>query len=160
MYFGTENFLHLNYTPTTTAMNNFPILIIEDDKDDCDFILEAVTDTGIENKIHCFSSPIPALEYLRTTEEIPLLIICDINLPEMNGLAFKRIINGDALLNNKRIPFVFLSTSSHGYLVDEAFNLSVQGYFKKPQTSNDYRILTKSIIQYWLNSKLPQAVTS
>ncbi|MBC7535189.1 MAG: response regulator [Ferruginibacter sp.] len=140
-------------------MQNFPILIIEDDKDDCEFILEAISGTGIENKIYCFPSPVPALEYLRTTQEIPLLIICDINMPEMNGLAFKRIINGDPYLNAKRIPFVFLSTSAQSYLVDEAFHLCVQGYFKKPTTLNDYRILASSIIQYWLSSKLPQAVT-
>lgn len=141
-------------------MEQFPIILVEDDKDDCEFILSALNQVGAKNKVHCFASPITALEYLRSTNETPFIIISDVNMPQMNGLAFKRTINEDEQLNSKRIPFVFLSTSAHAYLVDEAFHLCVQGYFQKPVAVKAYYDIAKSIIEYWKNSKLPQAVNN
>ncbi|MFT3910963.1 MAG: response regulator [Ferruginibacter sp.] len=141
-------------------MSKFPIVLVEDDKDDCEFIINALSEIGVTNEIRCFASPITAIEYLRNTSEIPFIIISDINMPGMNGLAFKRFLNDDALLNAKRIPFVFLSTSAASYLVDEAFNLCVQGYFQKPTALNEYGNIAKAIIEYWKNSKLPHALNN
>ncbi|MEO8770051.1 MAG: response regulator [Ferruginibacter sp.] len=141
-------------------MVQYPIVLIEDDKDDCEFIIEALAEAGAKNEIRCFNSPIPALEYLRSTKEMPFLIICDINMPHMNGFAFKKIINSDDNLNGKRIPFVFLSTSAQSNLVDQAFHLCVQGYFQKPVAIKEYFDIAKSIIEYWTNSKLPQVVNN
>ena len=138
-------------------MEHYPIVLIEDDKDDCEFIMEALTDIGAKNEIRCFSSPIAALEYLKATTEKPFIIICDINMPQMNGFAFKRAINSDEKLHSRRIPFVFLSTSANAHLVDEAFHLCIQGYFQKPVAIKEYSEIAKSIIEYWSNSKLPQS---
>jgi CheY-like chemotaxis protein len=141
-------------------MEQFPIILVEDDKDDCEFILGALHELGVKNKVHCFQSPVTALEYLKSTHEIPFIIISDINMPQMNGLAFKKLINEDEKLNSKRIPFVFLSTSANAYLVDEAFHLCVHGYFQKPVAVKAYYDVAKSIIEYWKNSKLPQAINN
>ena len=137
-------------------MEYLPIVLIEDDKDDCEFIIDALNGAGAKNEVLCFSSPIPALEYLKTSTEKPFLIICDINMPQMNGFAFKRAINSDVKLHARRIPFVFLSTSANEQLVDEAFHLCIQGYFQKPVAVKEYIEIAKSIIGYWGNSKLPQ----
>ena len=139
-------------------MHKLPIVLVEDDKDDCEFIIHALRSIGAANPVHCFPSPFEALEYLRSTVEIPFIIISDVNMPHMNGLAFKRVINSDEKLNSLRIPFVFLSTSANTYLVDEAFHLCVQGYFQKPVAPADYNNIARSIIEYWTYSKLPQAL--
>lgn len=139
-------------------MNQFPIVIVEDDKDDCSFIIDALKEAGAQNEYRCFPSPVEALAYLRETEETPFIIISDINMPNMNGLAFKKVINNDEGLKSKRIPFVFLSTSAKPYLVDEAYHLSVQGFFQKPAGVSSYADVAQSIMQYWKHSKLPQAV--
>ena len=141
-------------------MVHYPIVLIEDDKDDCEFIIEALSDAGASNEVRCFNSPVPALEYLRTTLEVPFIIICDINMPQMNGLAFKKLLNADDKLNAKRIPFVFLSTSAQSNLIDQAFHLCIQGYFQKPVAAKEYLAIAKSIIDYWQNSKLPQAMNN
>lgn len=139
-------------------MKHFPIVIVEDDKDDCDFIIEALNGAGATNEYRCFPSPVEALAYLRETSETPFIIISDINMPNMNGLAFKKVINNDENLKSKRIPFVFLSTSAKPYIIDEAYHLSVQGFFQKPTGLASYSDVAQSIMQYWKNSKLPQAV--
>jgi len=45
--------------------------------------------------------------HLEENREEILLIICDINMPEMSGLEFKKEIEKDTYLSEKSIPFVF-----------------------------------------------------
>ena len=132
-----------------------PILIVEDDKDDCDLLTTALLAIGITNEFVCFQNPAEALIYLKTTKSDTFLIISDVNMPLMNGFDFKKRINEDSKLSRKKIPFVFLSTSASTYLVNEAYDLSIQGYFQKP---NDFRAMNdvvRSIIEYWRNCKHP-----
>lgn len=134
-------------------MDQYPIVLIEDDKDDCEFIIDALYSAGAKNEVRCFQSPVQALEYLRMTSDKPFMIISDINMPQMNGFALKRAINEDEKLNRKRIPFIFLSTSAHSDLVHEAHHLCAQGYFQKPVAVSAYKEIAKAIINYWKNNK-------
>ncbi|MBC7507851.1 MAG: response regulator [Ferruginibacter sp.] len=134
-------------------MNIRPIIIVEDDEDDAEFLANAFIETGADCKFRCFSSPVTALEYLKTTAELPLVIISDINMPVVNGLEFKRLINEGKLLEGKAIPFIFLSTTVNMRLIREAYHLSIQGFFKKPNNIADFDIIAKSIVDYCGNSK-------
>jgi len=131
------------------TMKNSPIVIVEDDDDDCEMLLKVFREIGVTNEFRCFSEPLSAIEYLKGTKEVPFLIISDINMPLMNGLAFKKVIDLDTSISNKRIPFVFLSTAKENNLIDESFHLSVQGYFKKPNDLNSLREIAKAIVIYW-----------
>ncbi|MDB5203530.1 MAG: response regulator [Ferruginibacter sp.] len=126
-----------------------PIVIVEDDNDDCELLMNVFQEIGVQNQFRCFDNPVSALEYLKQTPELPFIIISDISMPKMDGLAFKRVINEDNNLRRKRIPFVFLSTATSEPLLDEAFNLSVQGYFKKPNDINSLKGIALAIVEYW-----------
>ena len=139
-------------------MNQASIIIVEDDKDDCELLTTALIEIGVKNQFKCFDTPLKALQYLRTTTDPTFLIISDVNLPRMNGIDFKRSINNDKVLNEKRIPFVFLSTLAPQSLVREAFSVCAQGYFEKPASLNAYTDVAKAIIEYWRRSKIPQGV--
>ena len=130
-------------------MKNSPIVIVEDDQDDSDILVKIFREIGVLNEIRCFPNPVKAIEYLRTTTEVPFLIISDINMPLMDGLAFKRVIDEDPIVSNKRIPFVFLSTAKENNLIDESFHRSVQGYFQKPNDINSLKEIAKAIVVYW-----------
>jgi len=132
-----------------------PIVIVEDDEDDCAFLLSALKETGINNPFHCFSAGDEALEYLKKTTDEIFLIISDVNMPRMNGLDLKKNINKNEYLNNKTIPFVFLSTSSSELVVKEAFMLCPQGFFKKPTNLAGLSIIAHDIINYWSHNILP-----
>ena len=136
-------------------MRENPIVIVEDDVEDCEMLTGALKSIGIQNEFRCFDTPVGALQYLRSTDEKTFLIISDVNMPLMNGLQFKDTINSDDFLNDKRIPFVFLSTSATTYLVQEAFRLCVQGYFQKPNSMDGLKKVAHSIINYWQTSMLP-----
>ena len=130
-------------------MKNSPIVIVEDDQDDSDILVKIFREIGVLNEIRCFPNPVKAIEYLRTTTEVPFLIISDINMPVMDGLAFKKVIDLDTTISDKRIPFVFLSTAKENNLIDESFHHSVQGYFQKPNDINSLKEIAKAIVIYW-----------
>jgi len=136
-------------------MLNSPILIVEDDKDDTELLTMALKAIGIKNEFICFQNPTEALVYLKETKRDTFLIISDVNMPLMNGLEFKKKINEDSVLFSKSIPFVFLSTSASVYIVNEAYSLSIQGYFQKPTNLQSMNNVARSIIDYWSNCKHP-----
>jgi two-component system chemotaxis response regulator CheY len=58
------------------------------------------------------------------------IVLSDINMPEMGGIELLKAMKGDDVLRN--IPVIFISTeSSHGRM-DEAKELGVAAYVKKP----------------------------
>ncbi|MEO6667908.1 MAG: response regulator [Ferruginibacter sp.] len=130
-------------------MKENPIVIVEDNMDDCQFLTQALTVVGVQNPLRCFDNAVAALEYLRSTEEIPFLIISDISMPLMDGLELKRTIEADEKLSAKKIPFILLSTLPPSFHIKEIEKLSVQGHFKKPVKFDDLIHIVRSIIDSW-----------
>jgi len=133
-------------------MKQNPIVIVEDDSDDCEMLKYTFREIGVLNEFRCFENPVPALEYLKNTAEIPFIIISDMNMPKMNGLSFKKAVNEDVSIRKRKIPFVFLSTGKENNLLESAYNLSVQGYFQKPADINSLKEIATAIIMYWTKS--------
>jgi CheY-like chemotaxis protein len=95
------------------------------------------------------------LEYLIITLEKPFLILSDINMPFMDGLELKQQIDQNSFLKSLNIPFIFITTSSNDDSVKSAFRLSIQGYFVKPNTYDEYKVLLKLVTGYRGNSVEP-----
>lgn len=138
-------------------MKNGPIILVEDDVDDQEFIVDALQMLGIKNKIKLFDNGQKALDYLKNVEEQPFIIISDVNLPIMNGLQLKSAIQQNDFLRNKSIPFIFLSTSGDSKAVYEAFQLNVQGFFVKENSYDGMKDQLKEIIDYWNNCRHPNS---
>jgi CheY-like chemotaxis protein len=131
---------------------NGPILIVDDDPDDQEMIGRILKKMDIENEIKNFLDGERLLEYLRTTDEKPFIIICDINMPIMNGLQLKEAIEKDLYLRKKSIPFVYLSTTANPQQVRKAYELTVQGFFVKGQSYDALKNAITQIISYWKTS--------
>jgi CheY-like chemotaxis protein len=126
-----------------------PIVIVDDDDDD-HYILKRVCEKlGITTPIIFFSDGKKLLEYLRASQERPFIILCDVNMPVMNGLEVKRNIDNDEYLRKKGIPFIFFSTSAMSSIVREAFSMSVQGFFLKAQSLDELEKTLSVIFAYW-----------
>ncbi len=133
-----------------------PIILVEDDEDDIDLLREAMKDNDVENELKFFLNGPDALDYLRSTTDKPLLIICDVNLPRQNGIEFKTEIDNDDLLRKKSIPFIFYSTYVSQYAVNEAYTkLTVQGFFQKNDSYIEFRNIIGIMIEYWSMCKHP-----
>jgi len=125
-----------------------PILIVDDDPDDQDMIERILSIMKVENVRKKFYDGEQLLAYLRTTTDKPFIIICDINMPIMNGIQVKEEIEKDISLKKKSIPFVYLSTSANPQQVKKAYELTVQGFFLKGQ-SYDALKASHQIMLYW-----------
>ena len=136
-----------------------PIVVVEDDADDQYFIKTICEKLGIMGDILFFDDGKKALQYLSTTQRKTFIILCDINMPIMNGLELRRHIQEDESLRRKSIPFVFLSTAARPKEVEEAYNLTVQGFFVNASQLSDMEKTLELILDYWLKCKHPNAVS-
>jgi CheY-like chemotaxis protein len=126
-----------------------PIVIVDDDQDDQEIYAEAVKAIGIVNDIRFFDEGQQLLNYLYHTAEKPFIILSDINMPQLNGLQMKEVIQRDEFLRTKGIPFVFISTNAGKETVRQAHALSVQGFFQKPTTMDEIKDMLQKLFDYW-----------
>jgi|SRR3954469_11068970 response regulator RpfG family c-di-GMP phosphodiesterase len=135
-----------------------PIILVEDDIDDKDIFEFAISELQIGNKLKHFNTCAKAFEYLATTTDQPFIIFCDINLPLMSGIEFKQEIDKNKKLRKKSIPFIFYTTSADQDTVDKAYmELTIQGFFQKPNYMDEIKENIKSILGYWKNCRHPNA---
>ena len=126
-----------------------PIIYIDDDADDQFLIQRMIEDLKLPNKLRLFDDGLQAHEYLLTTQESPLLILCDMNMPLMNGLELRGRIDSNPYLKRKAIPFIFTSTSGDKAHVEQAYQGTIQGYVKKHNNFEIGKQQLHLIIQYW-----------
>lgn len=129
--------------------NQEPIVIVEDDLDDQEIYLESIEQLNIPHPVLFFKTANEALQYLNTTPDKPFLIISDINMPAMNGLELRRQMEESNSLLLKRVPFVFISTNASRHSISSAYELNVQGFFRKPDKIDDFKKMLKLLIEYW-----------
>lgn len=134
-----------------------PIIVIEDDPEDREFLLEIFDDLGVKNEVKFFSQASAVLSYLEGTNDRPLVILCDINMPMMNGLELRERLIADERLLRKSIPFIFFTNSADPRAVEQAYDLRVQGYFRKGSTLDEQQRTIKMIIEYWSDCKHPNS---
>ncbi|ANE52376.1 response regulator [Flavisolibacter tropicus] len=132
-----------------------PIIIVEDDLEDQEVIADVLQLNGVTNELKFFSNGKEALDYLTETIDHPFLIICDINMPVMNGLELKDEINKNESLAQKCIPFIYYTTHAEKHAVEKAYHMAVQGFFQKPGTINEMQQLLNQVVGYWLSSFYP-----
>lgn len=136
-----------------------PIILIDDDIDDLEITSQVITELEVKNEIVCFSSCTEALNHLQSDKSIaqPFVILCDVNLPKMNGVELKKQIDQNEQLRKKSIPFVFLSTAYSHAVLTEVYELRVQGYFIKGTTVNELKETLEMIFRYWTICKHPNS---
>nr|WP_293844792.1 response regulator [uncultured Arsenicibacter sp.] len=134
---------------------NGPIVFIDDDPDDQLFFKPLLEEIAPENDIIIFSDGQKAIEFLRTTDQALFLIISEVSLNGMNGLELRRQIEADPLLRKKAIPFVFYTHPVYRHLVEEAYELTIQGFFEKHNNMARMRTQLQAIIDYWSNCLHP-----
>ena len=85
-----------------------------------------------------------ALSGIRQFElEKPDLVIVDINMPEISGIEVVKYIRDTKKSNT---PIMVLSGNNEDTIIDEAFELGVNDYMKKPLSLNEVCARTKRLI--------------
>jgi CheY-like chemotaxis protein len=86
-----------------------PVLIVNDDIDDREMLQDGWKELGYENPLLFFNNGKDVLQYLASEKPTPFIILCDVNIPRMDGFELKERILEDSSMNYKSIPFVYWS---------------------------------------------------
>jgi CheY-like chemotaxis protein len=136
--------------------NSSPIIVIDDDIDDHELFRFVYKKTGCPNELIFFDTALSALEFLTNSTVTPFLVISDINMPMIDGFALREMINLNANLQQRCIPYIFLSTDVSPASAKKAYALSVQGYFAKQSSLEAFEKTLRYIIDYWQQAVLPK----
>lgn len=128
---------------------NYPIVIVDDDLDDRELLGELALELRPNHDLRYFVNGVEVLKYLETTSEQPFIILCDVNMPKMNGMELLEQIQKTPFLKQKSIPFIFLSTSGEKRYVMKAYELSAQGFFQKPSEIGELRAMLQLTFDFW-----------
>ena len=134
---------------------NGPVIIIEDDADDQDFLTEIFQKLNYQNEIIFFFDGQEALDHINTSNDLPFLILSDINMPKLNGFALREKLKTDSKLSNKCIPYLFFSTAVNQKSVIDAYSQSVQGFFVKQNSMIELEKTISAIMEYWRRCAAP-----
>ncbi|RZJ92719.1 MAG: response regulator [Chryseobacterium sp.] len=135
--------------------HNGEIIIIEDDRDDREFLQEILESLRVSNKIVFFEDPTEVLSYITQQSVVPFMVLSDINMPKLNGFELRSLIMEQKDLYDKCIPYIFLSTSDNPENIHKAYRSYAHGYFKKESNFKNYQSLMRNIIEYWKSSTIP-----
>jgi CheY-like chemotaxis protein len=134
-----------------------PIIIIEDDRDDIDFYYSMFEELNIPNEIKIFDDGQKALAYLHEPDVKPFLILSDVSMHPMGGFEIRKTIAANPELMKKCIPYIFYTTSVSPAAVEQAYNLSVQGLFHKPENYDRWKELIRNMVIYWTDCISPNS---
>jgi len=134
---------------------NGPVVVIEDDADDREMLSDVFQELNYTNNIIFFENGQAALDYLEESPA-PFLILSDINMPKMDGFILKERIRTNSKLHVKCIPYLFFTTSSSNRAVTDAYSMSAQGFFVKPNSYEKLKDTIRKIMDYWKECISPE----
>lgn len=124
------------------------VLVVEDDDADFMAIERAFQKEKILNEIVRAKDGVEALDLLRGTNgrerlRRPYVVLCDINMPRMDGLT---LVNELRIDNELHDTLVFmLTTSNHDQDRRDAYGLNVAGYMLKNDVGLNFPQVAKMI---------------
>lgn len=136
-------------------MVNNGIWIVDDDRDDHELVKEIFDEAKIPNELVFFNGAGPLLARLETETHAPFIIICDVNLPGIDGFQLREKLLERPSKKFHSVPFVFWSTYASEAQIDKAYKLRAHGFFIKELGYKEWKESLLGIIRYWSKSKMP-----
>ncbi len=134
-------------------LSNKKILLLEDDVVDIMTNQRAFKQVNISNELVVQENGEQGLNYLNNCDDLPGIILLDINMPKMNGIEFLGHLKKNEAWS--QIPVVVLTTSKDQNDKLETFKLGISGYMIKPVGYDDFKKMLTAIKDYWNLSEHP-----
>ncbi|HET6494255.1 MAG TPA: response regulator [Thermoleophilia bacterium] len=149
----------MNGLPLTgTGQPVRPILVIEDNPMDLDFMMQAFNEHNVANPVAVCRDGEEALEYIdehgvSDDKELPLLVLLDLRLPKVDGIDVLRHARQHPIW--KQIPFIVVTTSHEDLDISRAYEMGVNSYVVKPVEFGAFAEVVKQIKVFWLLVNVP-----
>ena len=137
-------------------MNEHVILLVEDNSSDEELTLRALRKSNIMNRVVVARDGAEALDYLfrrgehaeRDVEEVPQVVLLDLNLPKLGGLDVLRAIRADE--RTKMLPVVILTSSKEDKDLTGGYSCGANSYIVKPVDFTQFSEAVRQLGLYWL----------
>lgn len=125
------------------------ILLVEDNPGDATFVREAFAEAGWPVELQVAEDGESAIAALqdRSREQLPQLILLDLNLPCKQGREVLAEIKSNPRLQT--IPTIVLSSSVERSDVNDSYQSYANCYLMKPGTFDGYVTIAKGIAGFW-----------
>lgn len=135
----------------SVGRNDVNILLVEDNAIDARATIKAAEKLRISNKIDHVLDGDEALRHLRerTSDQLPDLVLLDLNLPGTDGHDVLREMRADARL--RRIPVVVLTTSDDDADILASYELGANAFVTKPVGMQAWVDLASAIDGFWFS---------
>ena len=137
---------------------NLPILIIEDQAELQECIRCAILHNQIKNPVLYAANRSEAFDYLssiqyqaaRVQNKLPGVIILNYHLEGDSSLQILASIKADHIYN--QIPVIIFGETNSEEDMDACYALGCNGYFRIPQSEDEFNKIIKVIYDFWLHA--------
>ena len=138
------------------------IVMVEDDEGHARLIEKNIRRAGVNNRIQPFANGTDAVHYLfgsdgsgKTSKGKPMLILLDLNLPDMTGVdILKRVKSNDFL---KSVPVVVLTTTDDANEIQRCYDLGCNVYITKPVNYDNFANAIRQLGLFFSVIQVPAA---
>ncbi len=130
------------------------ILLAEDDPQDIELTLDALSEHNLANAVVVARDGVEALDYLYRRGAFsergngnPVVILLDLKMPKLDGIEVLQKIKSDEKLQN--IPVVVLTSSRESQDLETCYRLGVNAYVVKPVKFEDFVEAVKNVGIFW-----------
>ncbi|WP_234735257.1 response regulator [Tellurirhabdus bombi] len=130
----------------------FKIYVADDDEDDCLLIKHVFENLQPTCELSFFKDGDKLLMTLLTSklDDLPSLILLDLNMPNMDGYEVLKTMRSHALL--KQTPVLMLTGSNMEEAIRNCYSLGANSYMTKPSSYSKLTELLTTAHQYWFKT--------
>ena len=133
-------------------MNALKVLMVDDDTIEIMKLSRTVSSMNLDHQITDANNGEQALNILEQKDELPDIILLDLNMPKINGIELLTILKAKESLMH--IPIIIVTTSSNNKDLLHCYKLGIAGYIIKPLKYKDYVNKIKKVLDYWSVNQL------
>ena len=139
------------------------IIMIEDDEGHARLIERNIRRSGVNNEIMPFTNGTDAVKYLLGADGTgldhkgrALLILLDLNLPDMTGIDILSLVKQNSFL--KSAPVVILTTTDDSQEIKRCYELGCNVYITKPVNYESFANAIRQLGLFFSVIQVPPAV--
>jgi two-component system response regulator len=131
------------------------VLLVEDNPNDEELTCDALSRNGLLNAVIVARDGAEALDYLfgrgsyqgRDVNDLPVVVLLDLNLPKLSGMDVLRAIRADA--RTRLLPVVILTSSGEDIDLVDGYENGANSYVVKPVGYSEFTDAVKRLGLFW-----------
>lgn len=147
-----------------TIDQKIDILLVEDNPYEAQLTMRSLKKNNLTNILLHIDSGEEAIEFIfsrskyagRHLENLPKLILLDLQLPKIGGLQILKLVKEDK--KTKMIPVIMLTSSKEESDIIASYQLGANSYIVKPVHFDSFSKVVVEVAMYWIHLNEPPVI--